>query len=136
MIERLVMVAILAVLAVIVYQWYLRRQLAHIATQVHIDPILQGIQTGLPTIVYFTTPNCIPCKTQQQAILQKLCEAQEIQVVQIDATEQPETADRWGVMTAPTTFVLDGNLQPKAVNFGVTNEHQLLKQINEAMQVA
>lgn len=136
MIERFAIVAIIAILGIIAFQWYSRRQLAQIAQQVHIDPILQGIQAGMPTIVYFTIPNCIPCKTRQQPVLQKLHEEQEVQIIQIDATEQPEAASRWGVMTAPTTFVLDGKLRPKSVNHGVTGELKLLKQVNEAMQSA
>lgn len=136
MIERLIIVGLLAIVSVIIYQLYTRRQLAQVAAQIHIDPILIGLKSGLPTIVYFTTPNCVPCKTQQQPVLQKLHNTQEIQVVQIDATEYPEAANRWGVMTAPTTFILDGDLQPKSVNHGVTGELKLLKQVNAAMEIA
>lgn len=136
MIERLIIVAVLAMLAVVLYQLYTRRQLALIAAQSNSDPILDGLNPNVPTIVYFTTPNCIPCKTQQQPAIKKLRDTQEIQVVQIDATENPDAADRWGVMTAPTTFVLDSSLNPKSVNHGLANETKLLKQINEAMQIA
>ena len=136
MIERLIIAIILTVLGVIIYQLYTRQQLAQITSQIQIDPILMGLQSGLPTIVYFTTPNCVQCKTQQQPVLQKLRDTQEIQVIQIDATEHPEAANRWGIMTAPTTFVLDGNLQAKSVNHGVTGELKLLKQVKEAMEVA
>ena len=136
MIERFLIVALFGAIGFIVFHWYSRWQLARIAAHAHFDPILNGIQVGLPTIVYFTIPNCIPCKTQQQPVLQKLRETQAVQVIQIDATEQPEAAQRWGVMTAPTTFVLDAELKPKSVNHGVTGELKLLKQINEAMQSA
>lgn len=136
MIERLIIVALLAIIAVVAYQLFTRRQLARIAVQINTDPILLGLNPNLPTIVYFTTPNCIPCKTQQQPAIHKVRETQEIQVVQIDATENPDAASRWGVMSAPTTFVLDSNFKPKAVNHGVANEAKLLKQVNEAIQIA
>ncbi|MGB7341177.1 MAG: thioredoxin family protein [Phototrophicaceae bacterium] len=136
MIERLVIVTILAVLGIVLYQLYTRRQLAQISAYRHIDPILNGLNTNVPTIVYFTTPNCIPCKTQQQPAINKVRETQEVQVVQIDATQNPEAADRWGVMSAPTTFILDSNFNPKSVNHGVADEAKLIKQMNDAMQIA
>ncbi|MEO1291136.1 MAG: thioredoxin family protein [Chloroflexota bacterium] len=136
MLERLIIVAILAIVGVVFYQLYVRRQLANIATQSNSDPILTGLRADVPTIVYFTTPNCIPCKTQQQPAIKKVRETQEVQVIQIDATENPDAADRWGVMSAPTTFVLDRHLQPKSVNHGVADETKLLKQVNDAMQIA
>ena len=65
MIERLIIVAVLAILGIVLYQLYTRRQLSRIAAQANFDPILNGLNPDVPTIVYFTTPNCIPCKTQQ-----------------------------------------------------------------------
>lgn len=136
MIERLVIVAVLAILGVVVYQLYTRRQLAQISAKSSADPILNGLKPEVPTIVYFTTPNCIPCKTQQQPAIKKVRDTQEVQVVQIDATQDPDAASRWGVMSAPTTFVLDSSFKPKSVNHGVADETKLLKQVNEAMQIA
>lgn len=130
MVERLVIVALLAILAIVLYQWYTRRQLATIRAVGNQDPILHGIEPDMPTIVYFTTPGCIPCKTQQQPALETLRDTQEVQVVQIDATENPEAADRWGVMSAPTTFVLDSNFEAQAVNHGVAGVEKLRKQLN------
>lgn len=135
MIERLIIVATLAILGVVLYQLYTRRQLSLIGAQSNSDPILSGLNPDVPTIVYFTTPNCIPCKTQQQPAIKKVRDTQEVQVVQIDATQDPDAADRWGVMSAPTTFVLDSNFQPKSVNHGVADETKLLKQVNEAIQI-
>ncbi len=136
MIERLIIVSILFILAIVIYQLYTRWQFAHITAESHSDPILAGLRADIPTIVYFTTPNCIPCKTQQQPAILKVRDTQEIQVVQIDATENPDAAHRWGVMSAPTTFILGGNFQPKAVNHGVADEVKLLKQVNSAIPIA
>lgn len=133
MIERLIIVVALATLGLVLYQLYIRRQLSRIAAQANFDPILSGLNPDVPTIVYFTTPNCIPCKTQQQPAIKKVRDTQDIQVVQIDATENPDAANRWGVMSAPTTFVLDNNFKPKSVNHGVADETKLLKQVNEAI---
>ncbi|MGJ3239710.1 MAG: thioredoxin family protein [Anaerolineae bacterium] len=136
MIERLIIALIVLGLGIVLYQLYTRYQLARIGKGRAVDPILVGLNPDLPTIVYFTTPHCISCKVQQQPALKRVRDTQEVQVIQIDATESPDVADRWGVMSAPTTFILDGTLTPRAVNHGVANENKLRKQVNEAMQIA
>jgi len=55
-----------------------------------------------------------------------------LHVVEIDATEQPELASRWGVMSVPTTFVIDPSGALRHVNHGVARAEQLLMQINGA----
>jgi len=86
---------------------------------------------GTPAILYFTTPACVPCKTiQRPAIhrLQKLM-GDRLQVVEVDASAQPDIARQWGVMSVPTTFIIDPQGQPRHVNHGVTTADQLLDQI-------
>lgn len=136
MLERLFIVILLAIFGIVAYQLSTRRHLRKIAEQLNTDPILLGLSREVPTIVYFTTPNCIPCKTQQQPALQKLGEMLRVQIVQIDATENPDAAERWGVMTAPTTFILDNQWQPKTVNYGVADETKLYQQLQSAIKVA
>jgi thioredoxin 1 len=135
MIERIVIVAVLAIFIVLVYQIYTRRQLALVAANRSIDPLLKGLNPNVPAIIYFTTPNCIPCKTQQQPALDKLKTdlGENIQIVQVDATEQPEAADRWGVLSAPTTFVLNSHGQRNAVNHGVADVNKLKSQLMKAV---
>lgn len=135
MLERFFIVILLVIFGIVAYQLTTRRNLRKVAALSQ-DPILSGLSHELPTIVYFTTPNCIPCKTQQQPALRKLGEMLPVQVVQIDATEDPEAAERWGVMTAPTTFILDKEWQAKAVNYGVADESKLYQQVNAAIKVA
>lgn len=132
MIERLFLALILMLVGVFAYWIVSRRQLATIAQSVTLDPILRHLRAGIPTIVYFTTPMCIPCKTQQQPALNKLATElgdNGIQIVQIDATQDPSAAQRWGVMSAPTTFVLDAGFYPKHVNHGVADSNKLKQQL-------
>ena len=135
MLERLLIVLLLTTAAVIVYQLYTRHQLASVSANRHLDPILRGLLPNVPAIIYFTTPSCIPCKTQQQPALRRLKTelGENVQIIQIDATEQPEAADRWGVLSAPTTFVLNAQGQPNAVNHGVADEHKLKRQLMKAL---
>jgi thioredoxin-like negative regulator of GroEL len=84
-----------------------------------------------PVIVYFTTPDCAPCKTVQRPAIQKVTTllGENVQVVEIDATERPDLAKTWGVMSVPTTFLLDARGEARFVNNGVTRAEKLMEQI-------
>ena len=84
-----------------------------------------------PVIVYFTTPDCAPCKTIQRPALNKLSTlmGDQLHVVEIDATQQPELAKQWGVMSVPTTFLLDARGEARYVNNGVARMEKLMEQL-------
>jgi len=84
-----------------------------------------------PTIVYFTTPDCAPCKTVQRPALEKLTKllGEKLHIVEIDAAEHPDLAKTWGVMSVPTTFLLDSRGEARYVNNGVTRAEKLMEQI-------
>ncbi|MFN8412527.1 MAG: thioredoxin family protein [Anaerolineales bacterium] len=84
-----------------------------------------------PTIVYFTTPDCAPCKTVQRPALEKLMNqlGEKLHVVEIDATEHPDLAKTWGVMSVPTTFLLNSRGEARYVNNGVARVEKLMEQI-------
>ncbi|HRK89735.1 MAG TPA: thioredoxin family protein [Anaerolineales bacterium] len=84
-----------------------------------------------PTIVYFTTPDCAPCKTVQRPALQKLADllGEKLHVIEIDASEHPDVARTWGVMSVPTTFLLDEKGTAKYVNNGVARLEKLMEQV-------
>ena len=84
-----------------------------------------------PVIVYFTTPDCAPCKTVQRPALEKLMTllGEKLHVVEIDATERPDLAKTWGVMSVPTTFLLDARGEARYVNNGVARAEKLMEQI-------
>jgi thiol-disulfide isomerase/thioredoxin len=84
-----------------------------------------------PVIVYFTTPDCVPCKTIQRPALDKLTSTygDQLQVLEIDATERPDLAKTWGVMSVPTTFLLDSKGEARYVNNGVARAEKLMEQL-------
>jgi len=136
MLERLILTSVLLITGIVVYVVYRQLHLAKLSKSVELDPILSHLKRDVATIVYFTTPMCIPCKTQQLPalkILQSELGDESIQIVQIDATEDLSAAERWGVMSAPTTFVLDNMFQPKHINHGVADVNKLKRQLGIAV---
>jgi len=92
---------------------------------------LESFRLGISAILYFTSPTCVPCKTTQRPAIQKVKEqlGEEIQVIEIDASQRTDLADYWGVLSVPTTFVIDPKGQPRHINHGVTLASKLLHQI-------
>ena len=79
-------------------------------------------RSHIPAILYFTTPDCAPCKTIQRPALEKVKAAvgDPMDVVEVDAYQKPDLARQWGVLSVPTTFILDANGTPRHVNHGAT----------------
>jgi len=130
-IERFVFVVIIAAASVLAYRLLSRRQLRRAMVAAPTDSVLRDFRPGVPAIVYFTTPYCGPCETQQTPALRRL-EAElgdRVQIFRVDATQDAEAAERWGVFSVPTTFVLDGDGQPRQVNHGVADASKLRSQL-------
>jgi len=131
MIERIILVVVLAAVGFLAYQAFSRYHVRRAAASASTDPILSDLKPGVPAIVYFTTPTCVPCRTQQQPALARLQAdlGEGIQIVKIDATQDSAAANRWGVFSAPTTFVLDGSKTVREVNHGVADAPKLRRQL-------
>lgn len=132
MLERLLISIILLSAGYLAFNYRVRWQVRRLAQAAGSDPIMRQLQAGVPAIVYFTTPHCVPCQTRQQPALANVMQTignERLQIVKIDATEDPESADRWGVFSAPTTFVLDKRGKIQAVNHGVADAGKLERQL-------
>ena len=94
---------------------------------------LDGLRPNTPAVLYFTTPYCVPCKTTQRPALERLLRVtgDQIQLIQVDALEQPDLAESWGVLSVPTTFVIDSGEQARRVNHGVASAEKLLEQLEQ-----
>ncbi|GAB4485877.1 MAG: hypothetical protein Fur0016_10820 [Anaerolineales bacterium] len=126
--ERLFIAAAISSLAVAAYLLLNRYTLQRASSKVS---KFASYQTGLPAIVYFTTPTCAPCKTIQRPTIERLKTryGQWFQVIEVDASQKPEIAQEWGVMTVPTTFVIDASGKPRYVNQGIATAEKLIQQL-------
>ena len=99
---------------------------------------LEGLIDGVPAILYFTTPDCAPCKTVQMPAIQSLLEqfGDRLQLIKIDATERTAVADFWGVLSVPTAFIIDAQGKPRRVNHGVAPIGKLRQQLREIGVIA
>ncbi len=97
--------------------------------------VLRGLEStrpGVAAVLYFTTPDCLVCRTAQKPALQRLeadLGAGGVQIVEIDATVDTAVADYWGVLSVPTTFVIDAQGTPRSINHGLTSKEKLQRQI-------
>jgi thiol-disulfide isomerase/thioredoxin len=131
MLERLIVLIVLSALAAPTYRLFRRWQVRRVARFAPRDPLLATLRPGVPAILYFTSPTCVPCKTQQRSALQRLVSdlGDGVQVIEVNALEQPDAADRWGVISVPTTFILDAQGQPREINYGIAGPDKLKRQL-------
>ena len=130
MLGRFFLVVVISIAILIIYRLSIRLSLQRRA-QLGLN--LEQYQLGYPTILYFTTPNCLPCKTVQRPALDKISSiyGDVIQIIEINALTQPELADNWGVLSVPTTFIIDTKGRPRRVNHGATKVDKLISQLTE-----
>jgi thiol-disulfide isomerase/thioredoxin len=99
----------------------------------HAEHAVELFQPGKPAILYFTTPDCAPCRTIQRPALNRVQSrlGDRLQVVEVNTYERPELAKEWGVLSVPTTFIIDASGRPRHVNHGVTPADKLLEQLTK-----
>jgi thioredoxin 1 len=119
-----------AIIGVSLYLYWIINQRLLLRAQNNVISLV-GTPLNKPLIVYFTTPDCAPCKTIQRPALKQLSElmGDKLHVIEIDATQQPEVAREWGVMSVPTTFLLDARGKARYVNNGVARVEKLMEQL-------
>ena len=86
---------------------------------------------GRPLVLAFSTPECVPCRMQQKPALRELERRfpHRLAVREVDAAEQPDFADRFGIMTVPSTVVVDSRGRITAINHGVAPWEKLAAQL-------
>ncbi len=131
MIERIEISGVIIATGIALYWGWVRWQLWRLRRTTRLTPGLSALKLGQPAILYFSSPGCVPCRAAQEPALQGLeeeCGAR-LQVIEIDASAQPSIADYWGVLSVPTTFVIDRQGRPRHVNHGVASAARLRGQL-------
>lgn len=113
-------------LAYRLYGWYVMRRLARAELG------LDGFTLGKPAILYFTDPGCAPCQTIQDPALEQVASqyGERLQIIKVQALDRPDLANSWGVLSLPTTFIIDAKGHPRGVNHGVARAQRLVNQLN------
>jgi thiol-disulfide isomerase/thioredoxin len=121
----------IAIIALGVFAYWLFNQRLLVRARHNVFTLFNQLPNK-PIIVYFTTPDCAPCKTVQRPALNRVSQllGDRLEVVEVDATQRPDLAKIWGVMSVPTTFLLDARGEARFVNNGVTRAEKLMEQLD------
>lgn len=120
----LVVVAILAVAT----GFYLRSRSGTVRTVRNTDsetdalrPLLldAGVTADTATVLHFSADWCGPCAAVRRVVEQVLNERSEAREVELDIDAHPDLARELGVLSLPTTFVLDIELRRRSRIAGV-----------------
>jgi thioredoxin 1 len=129
--ERLLILGVAAgVLVIALGLWRVCavRRLARLAACDAPEAVANVVDDG-PALLYFTTETCAQCRFQQTPILRQLEASVAIPVRTLDAIEHEQLARHYGILTVPTTVVLDRSRRPVAINHGLAPLHKLREQV-------
>lgn len=126
---RLAILIVIAA-AVVVVWLALRWRSGHYRRSGALDLLRLGVDR--PLVLAFSTPECVPCRTQQKPALEELLRRypNRLEVRAVDATIEPDLAERFGIMTVPTTVVVDRRGRIVAINHGVARWEKLATQLS------
>ena len=138
MLVRLAILAAVVGLALIVLGLVKARQRRSMRRSASAD--LRHGTTGAPTLVYFWSPDCGPCKTVQRPAIDRVVSrdgnGNGIELVEINVLESRRIASEWKILSLPTTVVLDQTGEPRFINQGVTSAETLSRQIERVADSA
>jgi thiol-disulfide isomerase/thioredoxin len=122
----------LCALGVLAYGFLKKLNLSENSHKVH---KLSGYQHGKAGIILFSSPTCTPCKTVQKPVIERILSkmGNSLQFLEIDASLQPDLANEWGVVSVPTTYLVEPSGKSRFVNFGLVNEKKLTEQLKELL---
>ncbi len=125
MIERLLITLLISTLAVLAYRLFITYQRER-ATLVS-----QAIGNHHhPRLLYFGSQTCGACIAQGH-YLAKLEAPFRAMVEAIDVEKMPHLAQQYGIMTLPTTILIDGTGKVRHINPGLTNPFKLTRQLED-----
>ena len=90
---------------------------------------------SLVRILAFSSADCRQCYEMQIPALQRVLDARgsKVSVAEVDAPNSPDLAQRYRVLTLPSTVIMDAAGHAHAVNYGFANTQHLLDQVDEIL---
>jgi hypothetical protein len=131
--ERILILLIIIALGMVGYMlwraWQASR-LARLGEAEAPDTVRRIVGYKGPAVLYFTSRDCTQCHYQQAPILSHLTHAHDIEVYRLEATTEDELIRYYGIMTVPSTVILDSALHTAAINHGLVPLDRLCAQLN------
>ncbi len=132
MIDRILILAIVVVAVAAVWS------VIQLWSKIKIQQLQKGtplsaiIPTGKPAVVSFSTPSCRDCRTLQAPALARLKAGlhDRVTILSLSALEHPDLVDTLGILTVPSTVVVDAKGAIKALNLGYASDAKLIEQLN------
>jgi thiol-disulfide isomerase/thioredoxin len=84
-----------------------------------------------PRVLYFRSDHCTSCETQAELFARLDAETRDV-IEMVDVDAEPERAEAYGVLTLPTTLIMDPHGEVQQINYGVTKPDKLKKQLARA----
>ncbi|KIQ18895.1 TlpA family protein disulfide reductase [Rhodococcus sp. MEB064] len=82
-----------------------------------------GVRDGAVTVLHFSATWCGPCAAVRRVVASVVSDldspGRSVSDVEVDMDEQPQLAREFGVMSLPTTFVLDPSMRERSRASGV-----------------
>ena len=84
-----------------------------------------------PRVLYFRSDHCTSCETQAELFAQLDAETRKL-IERVDVDAEPDRAEEYGVLTLPTTLIIDPEGEVQQINYGVVKPDKLRKQLAKA----
>jgi thioredoxin 1 len=123
--ERLLIILFLALLSTGAFTAFKQVQMRRVNRRV------APLAADRPTLLYFRSNSCAVCPTQARYLEGVMGDGENgrytLHTINVDT--QPDLARQYGVMTLPTTILLDTAGQVRDINYGLTPPHKLKQQL-------
>lgn len=86
------------------------------------------------TLVQVSTPVCAPCRSAHRVLGALAANTPGVAHVDVDAAERPEVARRFGILSTPTTLLVDSRGAVRARILGVPNRAALATRLNDLLE--
>ncbi|HEU5438083.1 MAG TPA: hypothetical protein VFU88_02240 [Ktedonobacterales bacterium] len=104
----------------------------------NVAPLPDDLPSAPVRILAFSSDVCRQCHTLQAPALRRLAAArpEAVAIRELDAPSHSALAERFRILTLPSTVLLDAAGHPLAINYGFANTEKLLAQVDGALAPA